>query len=246
MARPWWETFFDDDYLATYRSFKTDEEAQAEAEAIAALLALRPGAAVLDAPCGYGRISLPLARLGCAVTGVDLSDVQLVEARRAAEGVAGLELVRGDLLALPLPDAAFDAALNYFTSIGYFGDEGDQQVLRELHRVLRPGGRLLVETMHRDRLVSIFVPRTWNRLPDGGLFLQERELDAATGIVREAHLRVGPDGERSERRFESRVYAVPELVRMVEAAGFAGVACYGGLDGRPVGRDTRLVIVARA
>ena len=58
-----------------------------------------------------------------------------------------------------LPRAAvrrrsFDAALNLFTSLGYLGDEEDTKALAEIGRVLRPGGRLVIETMHRDRLVS--------------------------------------------------------------------------------------------
>jgi SAM-dependent methyltransferase len=246
VSEGWWTTFFDEDYLATYLVRKTDDEDDAEAQGVARLAGIDGESRVLDAPCGYGRIALPLARRGYRVTGLDLSQVQLDEARRrlAARTGVELELVQGDLRALPFADGRFDAVLNLFTSIGYAGEEGDAQLLRELARVARPGGRLVLETMHRDRLVTIFTPRTWVPLPDGGMFLQERSFDPASGVSTETHTRVHPDGRRSDRRFQLRCYAVPEIVRLVEAAGFRDVACAGGYDGEPLTRDTRLVLSA--
>src|SRR4051812_12081379 len=156
MHEGWWDTFFDEDYLATYiPTRRSDEDSELEAEAVARLSGLEPGASLLDAPCGYGRISVPLARRGYRMTGVDLSQVQLDEARRRAEGVPGVELVHGDLRELPFADASFDGVLNLFTSIGYLGEEGDTRVLAELRRVLRPGGRLVLSVMHRDRLLGL-------------------------------------------------------------------------------------------
>jgi SAM-dependent methyltransferase len=246
VSEGWWTTFFDEDYLATYLVRNTVDEDDAEAAGVARLAAIGEGTRVLDAPCGYGRIALPLARRGARVTGLDLSQVQLDEARRRLAALAGveLELVQGDLRSLPFPDGSFDVVLNLFTSIGYTGEEGDAQLVRELARVARAGARLVLETMHRDRLVTIFTPRTWVPLPDGGMFLQERSFDLATGVSTETHTRVHPDGRRSDRRFQLRCYAVPEVVRLVEAAGFRDVVCAGGYAGEPLTRDTRLVLTA--
>ena len=62
--------------------------------------------------------------------------------------------MRADYRELPFRDASFDAALNLFTSLGYLGDEEDTRVLAEIRRVLRPEGRLVIETMHRDWLAA--------------------------------------------------------------------------------------------
>ena len=63
--------------------------------------------------------------------------------------------MNADYRELPFPDESFDAALNLYTSLGYLGDDEDTKVLAAIRRVLREGGRLVIETMHRDRLVGM-------------------------------------------------------------------------------------------
>jgi demethylmenaquinone methyltransferase / 2-methoxy-6-polyprenyl-1,4-benzoquinol methylase len=101
------------------------------AEAVA-----RPGARVLDACCGTGDLALASARLGAEVTGLDFSEPMLERARRKAPD---LDWVQGDALALPFADASFDGATVGF---GVRNLEDLEAGLRELRRVLRPGGRL--------------------------------------------------------------------------------------------------------
>ena len=98
---------------------------------------VRPGDDVLDAACGTGDLTLAAARAGAAtVTGLDFSARMLERARRKAPG---LRFVRGDLLELPFPSGSFDAATVGF---GVRNVEDLEAGLRELRRVLRPGGRL--------------------------------------------------------------------------------------------------------
>jgi demethylmenaquinone methyltransferase/2-methoxy-6-polyprenyl-1,4-benzoquinol methylase len=99
---------------------------------------VQPGDRVLDACCGTGDLALEAERGGGIVTGLDFSPRMLERARRKSESVAWVE---GDLLALPFEAASFDAA-----TVG-FGVRNVADLdagLRELHRVLRPGGRLAV------------------------------------------------------------------------------------------------------
>ena len=155
-------------------------------------------------------------------------------------------LVRGDYRALPFEDASFDAALNLFTSLGYLERDEDVGVLREMLRVLRPGGPLVLETVHRDTLARIFLPRTWDWLPDGSLFAQEREADWVAGTVSNRHVVVTQDGERIERRFLHRLYTVTEWVDMLREAGFAEVECFSDWAGeKPSTPDQRLIMRAR-
>ena len=98
---------------------------------------VRPGDRVLDACCGTGDLALAARAAGAAgVVGVDFSERMLERARRKAPE---LEFVQGDVLALPFEDGSFDAAVVGF---GVRNVEDLEGALRELRRVLRPGGRL--------------------------------------------------------------------------------------------------------
>jgi demethylmenaquinone methyltransferase/2-methoxy-6-polyprenyl-1,4-benzoquinol methylase len=99
--------------------------------------AVRPGDRVLDACCGTGDLAIAATRAGAAeVVGLDFSEAMLERARRKAPE---LEWRSGDVLALPFADASFDAVTVGF---GVRNVEDLPAALRELRRVLRPGGRL--------------------------------------------------------------------------------------------------------
>jgi SAM-dependent methyltransferase len=128
--------------------------------------------------------------------------------------------------ALPWSDR-FDAVVNWFTSFGYFDDDENRAVLREFHRVLRPGGRLLLETNHRDRIVKSTPPATG--LP--AVFLHERDanvmidrnvLDPVGGRIATERI-VVRDGRMRRTRFSVRLFTPSELRSWLEEAGFGAV-----------------------
>jgi demethylmenaquinone methyltransferase/2-methoxy-6-polyprenyl-1,4-benzoquinol methylase len=113
---------------------------------LAARGVVRPGDEVLDAACGTGDFALADLAAGAErVVGLDFSEAMLERARRKAPQV---EWVRGDMLALPFGDASFDAA-----TVGFgVRNVADLDLsLRELRRVLRPGGRLAILEITQPR-----------------------------------------------------------------------------------------------
>ena len=240
-----WDEFFSDFYLRAYADDTRQSEAEAQALAAARLAGCPAGGDLLDVPCGFGRHSVPLARAGYRVVGVDRSESLLAEAQRRAGGERWPELVWADYRELPFGDERFDAALNLFTSLGYLGDEQDARVLGEIRRVLRPGRRLVIETMHRDLLVRQFREQDWRLLGEGRLLLEQRTFDARSGVAQTTQTLIDNTGERDSRSFSVRVYTATELVAMLMRAGFEEARCHGDLDAKPFATDTRLVIVAR-
>ena len=99
---------------------------------------VQPGDRVLDACCGTGDLALAAEREGGIVTGLDFSPGMLQRARRKSDTVTWIE---GDLLALPFEDGTFDSATVGF---GVRNVDDLEAGLRELRRVLRPGGRLAI------------------------------------------------------------------------------------------------------
>jgi ubiquinone/menaquinone biosynthesis C-methylase UbiE len=237
-----WDAFFSDFYL---RAFGDDEGQTEEALAAARLAGCPEGGDLLDVPCGFGRHCVPLARAGYHVVGVDRSQTLLDEARRRAGDERWPDLVQADYRELPLPDERFDAALNLFSSLGYLGDEADVEVLAEIRRVLRPGGRLVIETMHRDLAVRRWAERGWHLLGNGRLLLEQRTFDTTAGVAQTTQTLIETTGERESRSFSVRLYTATELVAMLAQAGFEESKCHGGFDATPLTTDTRLVVVAR-
>lgn len=240
MTQDEFDTLFDEAYLELYAPRENSAQTEQDALGAASLAGVESGAEILDCPCGYGRHSAVLATAGYRMTGADRSQALLDEARRRG---AEFELVRADYRELPFADATFDAVLNLFSALGYVGEDGDAQALREFRRVLRPGGKLVIETMHRDRLARIFNPRRWEQLPTGYL-LEDGSFDQVDGTFANSITYVRTGDEVHEYPYTVRVYSVTELVKMLRAAGFGEVVCYGGLDGSELTLDTRLVLVA--
>jgi len=243
MERDHWDELFDEIYLRTYSSrFEKYDPAQ-EALAAAELAGVQPPAAILDAPGGFGRHAIPLADAGFHVTVVDRSPVQLDEGRRRAGDREWPRFIQADVRELPFEDESFDAALNLFSSIGYRGEEGDRKMLEEFLRVLRPAAAVVVETMHRDRLMAIFQSHTWEPLESEAIVAEARRFDYAAGEIETEHILLA-SGERRSVTFRMRCYTATELVRMLADVGFGDIECFGDYERGEPSRDTRLVIRA--
>lgn len=120
----------------------TAVELEPVAQAIVEQAALVAGEDVLDLACGTGNAALLAAARGAAVIGIDGAPRLLEVARTRAQGLGvDLEVREGDLLALPVDDASVDVVLSVF---GVIFAPDPAQALREVARVLRPGGRVLV------------------------------------------------------------------------------------------------------
>jgi SAM-dependent methyltransferase len=219
--------------------------APGEIEGVLSLIDLEPGAAVLDMCCGVGRHSLELARRGYRVTGVDRTSpfLQVARDRATAEGL-NLELVLADMRRFERPDA-FDAAINLYTSFGYFEDPADdRQVAMCLCRSLRPGGTLVMELMGKEVVARIYQPRDWQELPDGRLFLQERRVTQDWSWIENRWILVAGE-QRQESVVSHRLYDGQGLRALLLSAGFASVDLYGSLQGSTYDPHARrLVAVA--
>jgi demethylmenaquinone methyltransferase/2-methoxy-6-polyprenyl-1,4-benzoquinol methylase len=116
---------------------------------------VRSGDRMLDACCGTGDLAIGARKRGAEVTGLDFSPKMLERARRKD---GGIEWVQGDALALPFADASFDAATVGF---GVRNVADLETGLRELRRVLRPGGRLGILEITTPRGVLAPFYRLW-------------------------------------------------------------------------------------
>jgi SAM-dependent methyltransferase len=231
---------FGQDYLYFYESFLTDELSDGQAELIWSLLGLEAGDEVLDVPCGHGRIANRLAGRGARVTGVDADAFFLEHARRdAAERGAEVAYVQADMRDLPW-EGRFDAVVNWFTSFGYFDDDGNRAWLETVRRTLRPGGRLAIDVHNRDVFMRNRVPAAIVER-EGDLVVDRHGFDVETG--RESTERWMIRGGRVRKtEYSVRFYTYTELRSLLRDAGFSEVTGIGH-DRAPLTLETRRMIV---
>lgn len=239
----WWRTYFDETFFDLHDPLFPEELSRREVAGILELLGLPAGARILDLPCGWGRHTLLFPQAGYDAFGADLS-VPLL--RRAVQDARAdglpLRFAAADLRALPFRDGAFDAVINVFTSLGLFlEDEQDVLALREARRVLRPGGRLLLESMHRDDIVCTYAARDRWTLPDGTEVRVRRRFDAVAGISYET-LRWRRGEARGEKKHALRLRTATEIAGLLAAAGFSDVQWFGDWDGEPFSHEAPSVI----
>lgn len=242
-------SWFEDEHFweSTYPFiFLAERFAAAEAEVTElAKLTGSPFCRVLDLCCGPGRHSIPLARLGAKVTAVDRSLFLLEKARSRAESEKlDIEWVQEDMRSFVRPDA-FDLAINLFTSFGYFGDQEDLTVLRNVFRSLAPGGFFIIDLMGKEIIARGFAPSAVEKRPDGSIWVSTREIIDDWYRIRTQWFLIR-DQKVTETSFDTALYSGRELADLLKKAGFDNVKLFGSLQGTPYDlKAQRLVAVAR-
>jgi len=159
-SRSWWDAEADV-YQAEHGEFLGDVDLvwcpEGLREADAHLLGAVAGRRVVEVGCGAASGARWLVRQGARVVAVDLSAGMLRQARLAADrsGVP-VPLVQADAAHLPLGDAAFDIAFTAFGAVPFVDDSA--AVMREVHRILRPGGRWVFSVTHPMRWIFLDDP----------------------------------------------------------------------------------------
>lgn len=239
----WFRRWFGPEYLALY-PHRDREEAELgvrlflrEADAV-------PGDRILDLGCGQGRHLEAFRDRGLEGVGLDLSRPLLRRARAATDGRT--PLVQADMRRVPLAGATFDAVTSFFTSFGYFASRSeDRRVLREVRRVLRPGGAYLLDFLNAEQVRAELVPEE-EATVDGKTVIQSREIREGHVVKR---IEIRPGGEEAPKVYHERVrlYEPGELVEMLGEASLPAEARFGDYDGSDFeSTSPRFIAVGRA
>jgi ubiquinone/menaquinone biosynthesis C-methylase UbiE len=242
----WWASYFNAQYLKEYEPLFALERDRREAARLIEVLALPSGSRILDVPCGQGRHAHLLAEAGFDVDGLDYSADLLAIARKRGTGKT-LRYTRGDMRKLPAKwTGRFDAVVNLFTSFGFFVDpRDDQTVIREMARVLKPGGCLVWHGGSRDGVMRKFLARDWWQSDDGTMIGHQRSFDSLSGVLTVKSTWQGPRGG-GHREHRIRLYTATRLAELCAAAGLVVEVAYDGWKDRPLRRSSsEMVLVAR-
>jgi len=235
VPKDWWKHIFDSFYLKTDGDVVDDLDiTRKEVDMVIELLGLKPEDRILDLCCGHGRHSLELARRGFLnVEGLDISHY-LIRRARAQAKKEGLK-VRfrvGDARKLPYPPDSFDVVILMGNSFGYFDTPSeDLRVLREVIRVLKPGGKVLIDVADGDYLRQTYQKRSWEWIDKRLFVCRERSLssDKQRLITREIITDVNR-GVVTERFYAVRLYNRERLEVLLRSAGFGDITFHGSLS----------------
>jgi SAM-dependent methyltransferase len=232
MTKEWFKELDDELWLGG------DEDAEAQAAFIKKVLGLRKGQTVLDAPCGDGRIAVPLAEAGLLVMGIDHNPYFLERARaRFEEGELEGEFLVGDIREISLL-GCFHGAFNWGGSFGYFSDEENLETLRRLARAVRRGGRVLVDQPNREHIL-----RHFRRLHEGGRVEIKNRWDARRQRI-ESRWTLRRRGGIHRFKTSIRLYTPTEMRTLFRKAGLKPKAAYGTPEGQHFRRTSpRLILL---
>ena len=155
----WFEEWFDSPLYELLYANRNEDEANKLADLIEQKIPNVDYSRIVDVGCGRGRHSITLAERGYHITGLDLSTHAIEKAKRitADRGLQNVEFIVQDMRQ-PL-STRFDAALNLFTTFGYFIDnEQNEQVLESVNSMLKKNGLFLIDYLNSNRVEDELVP----------------------------------------------------------------------------------------
>ena len=236
----WFEGFFSGLYGKVLAGQFDDRRSLEQARIVKRLLGVRRGKCVLDVPCGIGRLTLPMARMGLAMTGVDFTPAFLRRGRRQArlQGL-GVRFIQSDMREVDF-DGEFDGVFNWFGSFGYFSDADNLEFCRRAFRALKPGGRFLVEGPNKTYVLSHF---------------RARHEDVIGKVRVEQRVRFDPGGSRicgiwtmvrgaevERHRIRIKLFSGAEMRALLREAGFRRIALHTRTPAESFTRHSRRLI----
>ncbi|MEM1722435.1 MAG: methyltransferase domain-containing protein [Candidatus Jordarchaeales archaeon] len=235
VPQDWWRRIFNSLYLKTDGDVVNDQEiTRYEVDLFSSILNLKLDDRILDLCCGHGRHSLELARRGFRfVEGLDRSHylIQKAKERAKKEGLS-VRFRVGDARKLPYPPDTFDVVLILGNSFGYFETVYDDlKVLKEVFRVLKPWGRVLIDVADGEYLKEHFQPRSWEWIDKKHFVVRERMLSADRQrlISREIITHV-EKGVIADHFYAERLYTKETLKELLQQAGLSNIAFHGELE----------------
>jgi ubiquinone/menaquinone biosynthesis C-methylase UbiE len=253
----WFETFFHGLALDLWRKAIPAEQTKLEADFLTKHLNCNAGAHLLDVPCGNGRLSFELANRGFRVTGIDIAEEFIDEARStqrraqdpsanadSTDQDASLEFIVGDMRKIP-GEGIYDGAFCFGNSFGFLEYADMEKFLSGVARSLKPGARFIVNTgMAAESVLPDFEEQSCHEVGDIVTIIKER-YNAVESCVDSEYI-FERNGKTETGKAKHWIYTTAEIQRMLERAGFNVPDFYGSLTGEPFKLGTRELFVVSA
>ncbi len=230
---------FNELYRREHTQHFTLERTVLEVNTLVTALTPKPHERVLDLGCGWGRHLGELQRRGfTGLVGVDVQGAFL-------EPLEGVVMLSGDAAALEFENE-FDVVYCAFNAL-FSSPDAASQVFASVARVLKPGGRFLLDTTKRERLAGTESPaRSWRGRGDLPWLLEETRFDPLTGAQHIFQRRIFAGGHTETQTLTRFHYTLSELARFFKAVSLTVKDVHGDWQLNPyTARSPRLISVTR-
>jgi len=234
VKKDWWKRIFNAYYLKTDGDVVEDQKiTEYEVNYFSNVMQFHPEHQILDLCCGQGRHSIELANKGFKnVFGLDRSRYLIQKAKTNAKKCrVGCKFREGDARKLPYNPDTFDYILILGNSFGYFESMNDDLlVLKEVFRVLKPWGKILIDITDGEFLRENFQSRSWEWIDKNLFVCRERSLslDKQKLISREVITHVNK-GVLVDQFYAERLYSKIGISELLEKVGFSDVIFHGSI-----------------
>lgn len=227
----WWRNIFNSLYLKTDADVVADLNiTRKEVDLFSKILNLTMDDTILDLCCGQGRHALEVTKRGFKVEGLDRSRYLIQKAKASAKKEnLNIKFKEGDARKLPFSPDSFEVVMMLGNSFGYFETvQDDLRALKEIFRVLKPWGRLLLDVTDGDYLRENFQARSWEWIDKKLFVCRERSLSADRNrlISREVVTDV-TKGVIADQFYAERLYTKDDLLTLLKEAGFSDIVIHG-------------------
>ncbi|MDH5719715.1 MAG: methyltransferase domain-containing protein [Spirochaetia bacterium] len=224
----WWKEIFNANYLRTDGDVVEDVTlTEKEIDIFIEILKPEKEMKILDVCCGQGRHSLEFAKRGFKrIFGVDRSNY-LINRARSLSRDKGFQVTfkEGDARKLRFPTDTFDIVYLAGNSFGYFETaEDDKAVLKEIMRILKPSGKLLIDITDGQYMKENYQSRTWEWIDKNYFVCRERSLSADNNrlisreVITHAH-----KGVIADQFYAERLYSKDDIANVIKDMGFSKI-----------------------
>ena len=245
--KSWFEEWFSNEFYLKLYQHRDEEDARWIINLIQRTLDVKTNSRVLDIACGSGRHTIELARRGFEVTGFDLSDFLINEAKKnlseSPEKNLKARFLKKDMRSFNFRNS-FDMAVNIFTSFGYFdSDKDNYKVIENVSKSLKTKGYFVFDFLNKNYLEKNLVP--YSRKKYGSIYVIMKRKISNGFVIKDIIIRKG----NSEKRFREmlRLYSPHEFGKMFESYGLKKIKTFGDYFGNEFNenKSQRLVIFSR-
>jgi len=244
----WYEDFFQGINCEIWEKAIPFEITTQEIAFLVGELNLQPGQKILDVPCGFGRHSIELARLGFDVTGIDISQtfVQSLNRQIGSERL-NIKAIQADILNVPLNEK-FSAAVCLGNSFGYFNFDKMKIFIEKVSSSLEIGSKFIINSaMVAESILPNFLYYLKNRTYTiGNITMEVTNVYQAVDSYMVSNLHYTTEGNTEEHSFKHYIFTLGEITRLLKSYGLKTTAIYSSpsKEEYKLG-DQQIYIVAR-